>query len=39
MEELISKYIGEWGLLALSAFLGLALKDLIQNFFIGLQFI
>tara|TARA_B100000900_G_C20600284_1_gene725227 strand:+ start:4024 stop:4344 length:321 start_codon:yes stop_codon:yes gene_type:complete len=39
MEELISKYIGEWGLLALSAFLGLALKDLIQNFFIGLQFL
>jgi small-conductance mechanosensitive channel len=39
MNELISSHIIEWALVALSAFLGFALKDLIQNFFIGLQFL
>jgi hypothetical protein len=39
MEETILKYIGEWGLLGLSAFLGFAFKDAIQNFFTGLQFL
>jgi small-conductance mechanosensitive channel len=39
MEDFILKYIGEWGLFALSAFLGFAFKDTIQNFFTGLQFL
>ena len=39
MTELISNHIIEWSLIGLSAFLGFALKDLIQNFFIGLQFL
>lgn len=39
MKELISGHIIEWSLIALSAFLGFALKDMIQNFFIGLQFL
>lgn len=39
MKELISAHIIEWSLIALSAFLGFALKDMIQNFFIGLQFL
>ena len=39
MKELVSSHIIEWALISLSAFLGFALKDLIQNFFIGLQFL
>lgn len=39
MNEFISTHVIEWGLIALSAFLGFALKDLIQNFFIGIQFL
>ena len=39
MEETILKYIGEWGLLGRSDFLGFAFKDAIQNFFTGLQFL
>ena len=33
------KYIIEWGVFILTAFLGFAFKDTIQNFFIGLQFL
>ena len=39
MEDIFIKYIGEWGVFALSAFLGFAFKDTIQNFFVGLQFL
>lgn len=37
--DLFVEYIGEWGVVLATAFLGFALKDLIQNFFIGLQFL
>jgi small-conductance mechanosensitive channel len=39
MKELISNNIIEWSIVAFSAFLGFAVKDLIQNFFLGLQFL
>lgn len=39
MKEEIYTYIGEWGVLAISAFLGFAFKETIQNFFMGIQFL
>ena len=38
MEEFLLEHIGEWGVFAISAFIGFAFKDAIQNFFVGLQF-
>ncbi len=37
--DFLIDYISEWGLVACTAFLGFALKDFIQNFFTGLQFL
>jgi len=39
MKDLVANHIIEWAIVAFSAFLGFALKDLIQNFFVGLQFL
>ena len=39
VQDIITDHIWEWGLLGLSAFLGFAFKDIIQNIFVGLQFL
>jgi small-conductance mechanosensitive channel len=39
MQNFLLDHIGEWGVFALSAFLGFAAKDAIKNFFLGLQFL
>ena len=37
--DLFVEYVSEWWVVLLSAFTGFALKDFIQNFFTGLQFL
>ena len=39
MEEILSKYIGEWGWLTVAAIFTFAFKDAITNFFKGVQFL
>ena len=39
MEEIISRYIGEWGWLTIVAIVTFAFKDAITNFFKGIQFL
>ena len=39
MEEIVSKYIGEWGWLTVAAIFTFAFKDAITNFFKGVQFL
>ena len=39
MEEIVSKFVGEWGWLTAVAIVTFAFKDLVSNFVIGAQFL